>query len=312
MIFLLVLLLILIIYCYKQYIIENYSINYTSNKIIYNLIKKNKNFSIARCGNREFQFAFDYMFNKNTSVPDGLHNNAGIYFDDSIKLSKNEYRYDKEQYSKLYLDAIRTCDYLASWFQSTPHMTRIIQRELYFINKYNLKYIPAQILDFQDVKIPWTYALKNKKVLIIHPYSNLIKSQYKKRKFLFKNKKILPKFKLKTMKAINTINSHKIGKNWYENYEAMCNKIDKIDFDISLVSCGGYGHPIINYIKNIKKKSAIYVGGSLQLLFGIKGKRWDNRHHSTYYNKYWIRPEDKITSIENIDGLRKTEDGAYL
>ena len=56
----------------------------------------------------------------------------------------------------------------------------------------------------------------------------------------------------------------------------MCNDISKIDFDIALLGCGGYGLPLCNFIKINLQKSAIYVGGGLQLLFGIMGKRWEN------------------------------------
>ena len=31
-----------------------------------------------------------------------------------------------------------------------------------------------------------------------------------------------------------------------------------------------------NFIKTKLNKSAIYIGGGLQLLFGIMGKRWEN------------------------------------
>jgi hypothetical protein len=54
----------------------------------------------------------------------------------------------------------------------------------------------------------------------------------------------------------------------------MCDDIQKLDFDIALLSCGGYGMPLCNFIKNNLKKSAIYVGGGLQLLFGVIGQRW--------------------------------------
>jgi hypothetical protein len=49
-----------------------------------------------------------------------------------------------------------------------------------------------------------------------------------------------------------------------------------LDFDVALLGCGGYGLPLCNYIYKDLNKSAIYVGGGLQLLFGIMGKRWEN------------------------------------
>ena len=46
--------------------------------------------------------------------------------------------------------------------------------------------------------------------------------------------------------------------------------------NIALLGCGGYGLPLCNFIKMELGKSAIYIGGGLQLLFGVKGKRWEN------------------------------------
>ena len=56
----------------------------------------------------------------------------------------------------------------------------------------------------------------------------------------------------------------------------MCNDIERLDFDIALLGCGGYGLPLCNFIYKKMNKSAIYVGGGLQLLFGIMGNRWEN------------------------------------
>ena len=55
----------------------------------------------------------------------------------------------------------------------------------------------------------------------------------------------------------------------------MCNDIKDLDFDIALLGCGGYGLPLCNFIYTKMKKSAIYIGGGLQLLFGVMGQRWE-------------------------------------
>ena len=68
-----------------------------------------------------------------------------------------------------------------------------------------------------------------------------------------------------------------------------------------LVSCGCYGVPLCEDIKNNGKK-AIYVGGLLQLLFGLKGKRWDDRQElNSNYNKYWTYPTEKPTNGELVE-----------
>ena len=44
---------------------------------------------------------------------------------------------------------------------------------------------------------------------------------------------------------------------------------------VALLGCGAYGMPLGAFIKDGLKKPAIHVDGVLQLLFEIKGKRWD-------------------------------------
>jgi hypothetical protein len=75
-------------------------------------------------------------------------------------------------------------------------------------------------------------------------------------------------------KSFNTLAGNHLHNSWYETFKIMCANIKGFDFDVALLSCGGYGMPLCNFIKNDLKKSAIYVGGGLQLLFGVIGQRW--------------------------------------
>lgn len=61
---------------------------------------------------------------------------------------------------------------------------------------------------------------------------------------------------------------------------------DKKDFEIAILGCGAYGFPLAAYIKSIGKK-AVHVGGTAQLIYGIKGKRWEKRD---FINDAWVSP----------------------
>ncbi len=110
--------------------------------------------------------------------------------------------------------------------------------------------------------------------MVIHPFEETIKSQYKKRKDLFENQDILPSFELITLKAVQTVAGTKsqFG-SWCEALEYMERQIKQIDFDIAILGCGAYGMPLAAYIKRLGKQ-AVHMGGVTQLLFGILGKRW--------------------------------------
>lgn len=60
---------------------------------------------------------------------------------------------------------------------------------------------------------PWSAALKGKKVLVIHPFSETIQKQYKNREYIFPNTEILPEFELQTLKAVQTI-AGEMGSRW--------------------------------------------------------------------------------------------------
>jgi hypothetical protein len=56
-------------------------------------------------------------------------------------------------------------------------------------------------------------------------------------------------------------------------------------------------------MRNKKEKISNIYGGNLQLLFGIKGKRWENSKNIKF-NEHWTYPldEDKPKNYKKIEG----------
>ena len=152
------------------------------------------------------------------------------------------------------------------------------------------------------------------KVLVIHPFEEEIKAQYKNREKLFKNN-LLPKFELKTINAVQSLGGDSDFDNWFEALDWMKAKMDMIDYDICLIGAGAYGFPLAAHAKRTGKKS-IHLGGSLQLLFGIIGKRWEDPNYgvrewqipkgsySSLINENWIRPGNhlKPKNAQQVEG----------
>ncbi|MEP6750119.1 MAG: hypothetical protein ABJB86_20440 [Bacteroidota bacterium] len=142
---------------------------------------------------------------------------------------------------------------------------------------------------------PWTKALEGKKVLVVHPFADTIQMQYAVRNKLFDNG-LLPDFELITIKAVQSIAKEETRfKDWFEALDHMKEQIASIDFDICILGCGAYGFPLAAYVKEMGKK-AFHLGGITQLLFGIKGGRWDQYivyPYANLYNNYWVKPGDK-------------------
>jgi hypothetical protein len=157
---------------------------------------------------------------------------------------------------------------------------------------------------------PWSKTLEGKNVLVIHPFSNTIETQYhNKRSLLFRDPRVLPKFKsLQTIRAVQTIAGNiSEFENWFQALEHMKTEIDKKVFDVAIIGCGAYGFPLAAHIKRLGKK-AVHLGGATQILFGIKGKRWvDNPKFSSIINDHFVFPlnEDKV------DNASVVEDACY-
>lgn len=207
------------------------------------------------------------------------------------------------EFNGLMKDACGEVDMLGCW---------LVNYEEYFIKKYCKGIKNAgRLMGLEPWNVmdsPWTEALSGKKVLVIHPFEKTIRSQYEKRERLFDNPGLLPDFELKTLKAVQTSGSavDLRFKTWFEALSYMCDECGKIDFDIALIGCGAYGFPLAAHIKRMGKQ-AIHLGGVLQILFGIKGRRWDESDTHLMYNEAWVYPDKS----EIPEGADKVENACY-
>lgn len=176
----------------------------------------------------------------------------------------------------------------------------------------DIRYIFLNDMNPFVVENPWSRALKGKKVLVIHPFAELIAKQYEKRIQLFENKDVLPEFSLSIIKAVQSlggVNSQGF-ETWFDALDWMKKEMDMVDYEIALIGCGAYGFPLAAHAKRTGHQ-AIHMGGALQLLFGIKGKRWENplfltEDGHTYKelmdNPAWVRPEQYMTEqAKNVE-----------
>jgi hypothetical protein len=219
-----------------------------------------------------------YAFKLGIEVPrqwsHWLHNNAGFY-------GSNDYL----RYSRLYQETLNGSDLHAHWksgniFEEAEDA--LVPDQVTLIDPSSL-----ESFRFSD---PWTASLKDKKVLIIHPFKESINSQWQKKDRIWQNPDVLNFGELITYQSVQSIGGRGPHSNWFESLEVMMNDISKLDFDVALLGCGAYGIPLLGFIKKELKKSGIYVGGGLQLYFGIRGQRWDRSPDvSCYYNEDWIR-----------------------
>ncbi|MCC5945681.1 MAG: hypothetical protein JJT94_12160 [Bernardetiaceae bacterium] len=249
---------------------------------------------LSLTGKIQANFAENRSIHFPQGVRDSAHNNAGIFPKSDAVL---------EKYSQLFLEDVPILDMLGVWFN--PY-EEVLARDY---GSKNLTLMRLQALEpYYHTDASWSSALAGKKVLVIHPYKESIESQYAKRADLFPNTDILPEFELKTMRAVQSIAGNKTPfDTWFDALEAMKNQMEKIDFDVMLVGAGAYGFHLAAHAKRMGKQG-IHIGGATQILFGIKGARWDEHPViSKFYNEHWVRPQTSEIPANH----KKVEDGCY-
>lgn len=205
------------------------------------------------------------------------------------------------KFVSLMLADMAQVDILGVWCKQEKHFSQ----ELSLAKKVRFRDIEPYMHEH-----PWTRVLSGKKVLVIHPFADTIADQYgRKRKQLFTNPLMLPEFELQTIKAVQSIANNKtVFSTWFEALDHMQGQISRADFDIAIIGCGAYGMPLAAHVKRIGKK-AVHLGGQTQLLFGIKGKRWETDHEQIkrLFNDHWVYPDerDKPKDFKSVEG------GAY-
>ena len=264
------------------------------NQLLKQKLKENLPLMATRFGANEIGYAYRSVHG--LRIPFKLRHsiaNTGFFPADDKKLL--------EKFSKIYLEACKNADIFGVWNSSEYEGSAIsefcpqaVLTKMTFLEPYY----------FEN---PWSTALKSKKVLVIHPFAKTIEKQYAKREQLFENKEVLPEFNLLTFKAENTIFGHENFKNWFEVFDHSCEEISKIEFDVAIIGAGAYGLPLAAFIKNMGKQ-AVHMAGATQILFGIKGKRWDNHPIiSKSYNESWVRPD----ATETPEKHKTVENGCY-
>jgi len=249
------------------------------------LITLKKPLLVARIGAVELECLRFYLEKRGVKdkkysrkIKSTMANNAGYFPVDDSSL---------DAFAELYLEHLPQVDVMGVWFN---------QYENVICNCYCQK---SELIDFDCLEpfrfaTPWSSGLAGRKVLVIHPFVESIRKQYEeKRHLLFPATGVLPEFELKTIRAIQSIGGSKVNfTTWFDAYDYMCEEMMKVDFDTCIVGAGAYGFPLASFAKKMGKQ-AIHLGGVTQILFGIKGKRWEQEYADTtakLFNEHWVRP----------------------
>ncbi len=215
------------------------------------------------------------------------------------------------EYSRAYLNAFEKSGEYFVWESHGMYAKIYAKTHTAIKTMYPRNYIWVSVLDiFNYARNPWTHALQGKRILIISPFVDTIKEQVSTGNVekIYGGEQLFINNTFVYLKPPVT-NCDEPAEEFKVEFDNFCRRVDEIkdDFDVALCSCGGYGNPICGYIYDIGKQ-AIYVGGVLQMYFGVLGKRWINDNPDIikmYKNTYWTSPTEKPV------GYEKVENGCY-
>ena len=276
-------------------------------------IKNNTNFILPRISGVENNFAYlgaciankqltktQYSYINNWIKY--IKNNAGIKLTSISSILK---------YSELYLEAFKLCDTYFDWDNTGNYIDHIAESHEFITTNFEKNKIWALSLDvFNNINNnPWTQALTSKRLLIISPFIESMKSKLDILPKIY-GVDLFPKCEFIFIKPPQT-HAAMPSEEFDIELERFIEEVKKIkdDFDIALCSCGGYANLVCAEIFKMNK-SAIYVGGVLQMFFGIYGDRWLKEYPDIlriYMNKHWSRPSEN----EKPDGHKNIEGGCY-
>ena len=285
---------------------------YQDNKKLYKYlsekIKNNQPFVIPRIAGVENnvvfiaknvkpeQYANSPQF---TGMAYTMKNNAGINLPTTASA---------EAYASSYLEPFKQCDLFFDW-EEYGNVYPVIKNSHDWIirthkDKQTLWAFTLDVFNYINSN-PWTLALKGQRILIVSSFADTIEKQIQHREKIY-GIDLFPDCSFVFIKPPQTQGQND-SRDWLIECLEFLNKINHIkdQFDIALCSCGGYGNPVVGFIRSIGK-SAIYVGGVLQMYFGVVGGRWEEERQDIvglYKNEYWTRPaeEERPKGHETIE-----------
>lgn len=290
-----------------------------ASELIYNLLASGKPCMIARYGSTEMFAITNYLgvTAKHHSAWKYIQGKQSAWWwEDNVKDQMTRWsgffpstEENLMRFGEMMIEDSKQLDILGSWLPDEERLKTI----------FHLKYKTVALRNLEPFwgHQPWSRFLEGKKVVVVHPFAETIKYQYDNyRDKIFENPMVLPNFEsFRVVKAVQSLGGNSDFNNWFEALDYMKKEIDREDYDICLIGCGAYGFPLAAHVKRTGKQ-AVHLGGALQLLFGIKGNRWEDPNYgvkewgipygsySNLINEFWVKPsvKDKPKNAEQVEG----------
>lgn len=161
----------------------------------------------------------------------------------------------------------------------------------------------------------WTRILAEQKVCVVSSFAETMKTQSMKAEHIWPQcPTLLPNAQWSFVRSFYPPRIAR-GKcewpsditSWDSAVEYLYTEVMKTGSQIVLLGCGALAMPLGARLKKAGK-ICIVIGGAIQILFGIKGKRWEKHGQiSALFNDAWVHPNDS----EIPGGANDIEGGCY-
>tara|TARA_R110002074_G_scaffold284487_1_gene456256 strand:+ start:633 stop:1466 length:834 start_codon:yes stop_codon:yes gene_type:complete len=247
---------------------------------------------IGKMGNSEFLGLRHYL--RGLALPETVRQlvtiNAGVVPDTDKNLN---------DFFKLYYDSVRVMDISAQWLHGDA--------DFFYNEAPETKLVELRSLEPYYHSDPWSSALEGQNVTVVSPFSDTVKNQYAKREMLWEDENVLPEFNMATVQSPYLSIQKETELDWFTAFDSMCTRVLSTKPNIVLVGAGAYSLPLLYKLRE-EGISGVHLGGATQILFGIRGARWDEHDViGNFYNDHWVRPGKN----EIPDYSAKIEGGCY-
>jgi hypothetical protein len=265
--------------------------------------------------------------NGNVEMGAVIHNTLGNKWNSTMKFyvertgwfcSDNESSdISLDKWVKSILHATTNCDVIVS-----PWYPIIMAHEERLLNEYAPSVKRIQLSDLEPYRSPvnlrWTQLLTGKTVGIINAFANTAVHQTKRAHLIWPNDmdSLIPEA---LYIAIPTFFSPGITEeratwpagidNWNNAVDYLEKKCVQSGIQVAIIGCGSLGMILGARLKR-HGICCIVMGGAIQCLFGIKGKRWETESEGlirSFWNSAWCAPSRE----ETPDGYLTIENGCY-
>ena len=273
------------------------------------LFQSNEPFLIGRNGTIELEILNTYI-NKHLFSQELLtilEKNAGVFPSETDNV---------EHWCRDYIKALANTDMIAEgWFSPLKDV------EKYMLDIINPRRIPILLRNLEPYyvkpELRWTQFLANKRVAIINSFAQTCEEQTYLSKSIWPDntESLLPNSTIwipvqtfySPVLAMGSAEWPTYIRTYKDAVKYVVDKTIAEAADIAIIGCGGLGM-IIGYALKKKGVQCIVMGGATPLLFGIRGRRWENHEViSKFFNDAWVYPPNSCKP----NGYKGIENGCY-